>query len=70
MARVKEYIEKHSKLEPPMKYKLAGGAFGVQAAINEVIEKYHFRTLGWALLAIFIICWIMFRSDPLWLHSC
>jgi predicted RND superfamily exporter protein len=62
MARVNEYIEKHSKLEPPMEYKLAGGAFGVQAAVNEVIEKYHFRTLGWALLAIFIICWIMFRS--------
>jgi len=62
MARVKEYIEKHSKLQPSLKYKLAGGAFGVQAAINEVIEKYHFRTLGWALLAIFIICWIMFGS--------
>jgi predicted RND superfamily exporter protein len=62
MARVKEYIEKHSVLQPPMKYKLAGGAFGVQAAINEVIEVYHGRTLGWALLSIFIICWIMFRS--------
>ena len=62
MARVEEYIEKHSKLQPHLKYKLAGGAFGVQAAINEVIEEYHFRTLGWALLAIFIICWIMFRS--------
>ena len=62
MARAEEYIEKHSKLDPPMKYKLAGGAFGVQAAINEVIEIYHFRTLGWALLSIFIICCIMFRS--------
>ena len=62
MARVKEYINKHSNLEPPLKYKLAGGPFGVQAAINEVIEKYHFRTLGWALLAIFLICWVMFRS--------
>jgi len=62
MARVKEYIEKHSKIEPPTRYKLAGGPFGVQAAINEVIEKYHFRTLGWALLAIFIICCLMFRS--------
>jgi hypothetical protein len=62
MARVDEYIKKYSKLEPPMQYKLAGGAFGVQAAVNEVIEEYHFKTLGWALLAIFIICWIMFRS--------
>jgi predicted RND superfamily exporter protein len=62
MTRVKDYIENHSKLQLPMRYKLAGGAFGVQAAVNEVIEEYHFRTLGWALLAIFLICWIMFRS--------
>jgi predicted RND superfamily exporter protein len=62
MSRVKEYIEEHSRLDPPMQYKLAAGAFGVQAAINEVIEIYHFRTLGWALLSIFVICWIMFRS--------
>ena len=45
-----------------MQYELAGGAFGVQAAVNEVIEESHLKTLGWALLAIFIICWIMFRS--------
>jgi hypothetical protein len=62
MARIEEYIEKHSKLESHLKYKLAGGAFGVQAAINEVIEEYHLRTLLCALAAIFIICWIMFRS--------
>ncbi len=62
MARVNDYIENHSNLKPPVKYKLAGGSFGVQAAVNDVIEKYHLSTLGWALLAIFIICWIMFRS--------
>jgi predicted RND superfamily exporter protein len=62
MARIKNYSENHSKLEPHLNYKLAGGPLGVQAAINEVIEKYHFRTLGWSLLAIFIICWIMFGS--------
>lgn len=62
MDRVTNYIDNLSKLKPPMRYRLAGGAFGVQAAINEVIEKYHFRTLGWALLSIFVICWIMFRS--------
>ena len=62
MARVTEYIEEHSKLNPPMRYKLAGGSFGIQAAVNEVIEHYHNRTLGWALLAIFVTCWIMFRS--------
>jgi len=62
MGRVKEYINKHSRLQPHMKYKLAGGAFGVQAAINEVIEKYQIRTLGWSLLAIFLFCAIVFRS--------
>jgi predicted RND superfamily exporter protein len=62
IARVEDYIENHSKLEPPMRYRLAGGAFGVQAAINDIIEIYHFRTLGWALLAIFIICCITFKS--------
>jgi len=62
MGRVEEYMEKYSKLAPPMKYKLAGGDFGVQAAINEVIEKYQIRTLGWSLLAIFIFCSIVFRS--------
>jgi hypothetical protein len=62
MARVKDYIENHSKIQLPMRYKLAGGAFGVQAAVNEVIEESHLKTLGWALLAIFIICWITFRS--------
>jgi len=62
MARVDEYIQKHAKLNPSMYYKRAGGPFGVQAAVNEVIEIYHFSTLGWALLAIFLICWLMFRS--------
>jgi predicted RND superfamily exporter protein len=62
MNRVNEYIEKESKINPHMEYKLAGGAFGVQAAINEVIEEHHYSTLAWALLAIFVICWIMFRS--------
>jgi predicted RND superfamily exporter protein len=62
MSRVEEYMDEHSKLQPHLKYYLAGGAVGVQAAVNEVIETYHFRTLGWALLAIFVICWAMFRS--------
>ncbi|MDX1779298.1 MAG: MMPL family transporter, partial [Thermodesulfobacteriota bacterium] len=62
IARVEDYIENHSRLEPPMRYRLAGGAFGVQAAINDIIEIYHFRTLGWALLAIVLICCVTFKS--------
>ena len=62
MGRVTNYIENLSKLEPPMRYRLAGGDFGVQAAINEVIEEYQIQTLGWSLLAIFLFCTIVFRS--------
>jgi predicted RND superfamily exporter protein len=62
IARINEYTNTHAKLAPPLKYKLAGGAVGVQAAINDVIQEYHWKTLGWALLAIFLICWVMFRS--------
>jgi len=62
MGRVQDYINNHSKLAPPMKYKLAGGAVGVQAAINEVIEKYNARTSAWALIIMFLTCWVMFRS--------
>jgi hypothetical protein len=62
MARIKEYIDSHARLDPPMKYKLAGGTFGVQAAINEVIEKYQVRTLACTLLAIFLFCTVLFRS--------
>jgi predicted RND superfamily exporter protein len=62
MGRVTDYVKEYSKRDTSVQYKLAGGAVGVQAAVNEVIEEYHFRTLGWALLSIFVICWIMFRS--------
>jgi len=62
MARVKEYIDTHARLAPPMRYKLVGGPFGVQAAINEVIEKYQVRILAWSLLAIFLFCTVLFRS--------
>jgi predicted RND superfamily exporter protein len=62
MARVKEYMEKYSQLKPPMRYKLAGGPFGVQAAINEVIEDYQWRTSLIALGAIFLFCALFFRS--------
>ena len=62
MGRVKEYIEKRSRLAPPMRYRLAGGSMGVQAAINEVIEDYNLRTLLIALAAIYMFCVIFFRS--------
>jgi len=62
MARINEYMEQHSQLAPPMRYRLCGGDFGVQAAINEVIEQYNFRTSASALIIMFLTCWVMFRS--------
>ena len=34
----------------------------MQAAINEVIEQYNFRTSASALIIMFLTCWVMFRS--------
>jgi predicted RND superfamily exporter protein len=62
MDRVKEYNKNHSRLKGSWQFQLAGGTIGVQSAINEVIDNYHFKTLQWALLAIFLICCVMFRS--------
>jgi len=62
MGRVNHYIENLSQIKAPLRYRLAGGDFGVQAAINDVIEEYQIQTLGWSLLAIFLFCTIVFRS--------
>ncbi len=62
MGRVTEYIENHSRLAPPMHYRLCGGEFGVQAAINEIIEEYQYTTATWALILIFGFCCIFYRS--------
>ncbi len=62
MGRIKDYMANHSQLAPPMKYKLCGGEFGVQAAINEIIEEYQYTTATWALILIFTFCCIFYKS--------
>ncbi len=62
MSRVKDYIDNQSRLAPPMRYRLCGGEFGVQAAINEIIEDYQFTTATWALILIFAFCVIFYKS--------
>ncbi len=63
MGRVKYYIENESGIAGTnMTYKLAGGAVGVQAAINETLTQYQLITLGLALLVVFIFCTVIFRS--------
>jgi len=63
-----------SKHEPPMPtkpqiegmpkayYRLAGGAVGVQAAINEVLELYSFWTFILAFVAVFLLVSLVFKS--------
>jgi uncharacterized protein len=43
-------------------YRLAGGAVGVQAAINETLTLYQVWTLILALLTVFLLCTAVFRS--------
>lgn len=63
ISRVKSYIQNDSTIEgTDMKYKLAGGAVGVQAAVNETLTEYQLLTLGLALLVVFVFCSAMFRS--------
>ncbi len=62
-SRIKYYIENESTIKgTDMKYKLAGGAVGVQAAINECLTDYQLITLGLALLVVFCFCTVVFRS--------
>jgi hypothetical protein len=63
MGRVKKYISEVSDMpDAREKYKLAGGAVGIQAAINETLTEYQVKTLVLALLSVFICCTILFRS--------
>jgi predicted RND superfamily exporter protein len=62
LTTAKEYMEKKSKLGEKVKYQLAGGVIGVEAAINEVVAEKQLQTLIIALLGVFMFCAINFRS--------
>ncbi len=47
---------------PVVHYRLAGGAVGVQAAINECLSMYQFWTFALAVLIVFLCVWISFKS--------
>lgn len=51
----------HNK-EVKVKYSLAGGAIGVQAAVNEVINDSQFWNLLFALCGVFVCVTIQYRS--------
>ncbi|MBM4310190.1 MAG: hypothetical protein FJ119_04490 [Deltaproteobacteria bacterium] len=43
-------------------YRLAGGAVGVQAAINECLTLYNLWTFVIALITVFLLCVIIFKN--------
>ena len=47
---------------PKAYYRLAGGAVGVQAAINEALELYSFWTFILAFVAVFLLVSLVFKS--------
>jgi len=65
MGKVKEFITNHSDLERKVKgvhYSLAGGAIGVQAAVNEVINQSQIWNLVLALGGVLVCVMIQYRS--------
>ncbi len=63
IGRIKHYIKHESGIAgTDMQYKLAGGAVGVQAAVNETLTQYQLITLALALLVVFVFCTFIFRS--------
>jgi len=65
-ARIKEYLTNKDKAEflekAGMKYRLAGGAVGVQAGINETLTEYQLLTLFLSLGIVFLFCVGFFKS--------
>ena len=63
MGRVQEYIKDKSTIAGTgMKYRLAGGAVGVQAGINETLTEYQVLTLFLSLFIVFLFCVAAFKS--------
>jgi predicted RND superfamily exporter protein len=66
--RLMSAIDQHIKNNPRLsalegvKFKLAAGVIGLQAAVNEVVASAQVRNLIIALLGLFIFCTINFRS--------
>ena len=65
MEKVKEFVNNYSLLGKKVKnvrYALAGGAIGVQAGVNEVINASQLWNLVLALGGVFLCVMIQFRS--------
>lgn len=64
MASIKQYFKNNPTYNSlkGVKFRLAAGVIGVEAAVNEVIASAQFWNLTFALLGLFIFCTVNFRS--------
>jgi predicted RND superfamily exporter protein len=64
MSNIKQHIDNNPSLKAleGVKFKLAAGVIGVQAALNEVIASAQIWNLAFALLGLFLFCTLNFRS--------
>ncbi|MBW1888621.1 MAG: hypothetical protein JRI52_09785, partial [Deltaproteobacteria bacterium] len=64
IATINRYMEENPELNSfeNVKFRMAAGPIGVEAAGNEVVAKAQIWNLTWALLGLFLFCSINFRS--------
>lgn len=61
VSRIKEYVDSHP-LPGNSEYKLAGGLVGVLAAVNEEVFARQVESIALALLTLFVLSAIAYRS--------
>ena len=64
MAAIKQHIDNDPRLNAleGIKFRLAAGVIGLQAAVNEVVASAQVWNLIFALLGLFLFCTVNFRS--------
>ncbi|MCX8042619.1 MAG: MMPL family transporter [Desulfobacterota bacterium] len=64
ISQIKNYLDRKTPAleKAGMRYRLAGGAVGVQAAINETLTEYQLLTLCLSLGVVFVFCIATFQS--------
>jgi predicted RND superfamily exporter protein len=60
--RAKAYIKEHTHPEDSVRYRLAGGLFGILAAANEEVDASYRKNVPLIFLAVFILSFVTYRS--------
>jgi predicted RND superfamily exporter protein len=61
-AEIKAAIEAGEIAEPPVRFQLASGNAGIEAATNEVIGNAQNTMLIFVYVVVFVLCFVTFRS--------